>query len=247
MVMIPAATYGGKRCTAPGCGAFPRGKQFHCGDCHQTFAAKSQAVNHEDFHYLILKDRCPTAAEMIKAGLWTKTTALDTEVWHGRISRIYMQLAIADLSAFDDHEPLVTKTGLVLTEAEVQQLADEAERGYDVGDLEQAESRRVTPATIKEVVEKKFKREGYQMVPAVRFEGAFDFGRHGFHRYADGTTWILDEDDLKIKVSSWMSCARRYGEANHFKTEVRSFVGDLDGKTKVALRYTDLLDKDFKR
>lgn len=42
----------------------------------------------------------------------------------------------------DEDEPLVTKTGKVLTDADIEELADEAEAGYDVEHLRNQPSRR---------------------------------------------------------------------------------------------------------
>ena len=262
MPMIPAATYDGQRCAA--CSAFPRGRNFHCGDCHATFAAKSQAINHEDFHYLILKDRCPTAEEMARAGLWTKTTGLLTEVWHGRISRIDMQLATADLSEFDeverreiahDHRGEVVEGSGEPVEPMIIEVIG-GEEFVEVGPPPGLTQNQV--ATPSDVAKKLAKlramlavddhEKEVGMINAVKFQGAFDFGKHGFHRYATGDTWVITEGEgIKIKAYSWASAAREYGDWNNFKTEVKVFTDDLDGKTKVALRYTDLLNKDFKR
>lgn len=35
----------------------------------------------------------------------------------------------------DEHKPLVTKSGRIMTDAEVEALAEEAERGYDISQL----------------------------------------------------------------------------------------------------------------
>lgn len=46
-----------------------------------------------------------------------------------------VHIACSDADYEEDEKPLRTKTGRVLTDADIQALADEAERGYDVEHL----------------------------------------------------------------------------------------------------------------
>ena len=241
-MMIPGPALTHTPCR--GCGVvLKRGRWFHCDECHASFAGKSQSDAHTDFHYLILGDRCPDVDEMLRAGLVSKTE-FDVEVWHGRISRIDMQLATADLSAFDDvpKQKPARPQPVITTPTVPDDLVVEV-----IGGEEFVEVGPPTPATIKKIVEKRFKEREHG-VPSVIFEGAFDFGKHGFHRYADGRCHIVRATDLKIKPSSWVTSAREYGDRYNFRTEARVFRDDDDGNVeKIALRYVDLEDKDFKR